>query len=278
MLQPTQQGSVYLARPRDSDLVGSRPYLAVKVIEAKYLELILPGEAVHEDPLREIQLMTMPTIRHANLVHALDVLRDRSGNMYILTEQAECDLLEYINLNHELDESEARVILSQVVSALLHLHSHGIMHLDVSLENILLFEQAQVAKVSDFGLSQEIASASNQNQCYMGKALYTAPEYFFDSRAPSVLADSFSLGVVLFAMVFGRLPYVALTNETMEFVQIAYGDMQELWTALESEIEDIGISKGCVDLMSHMLCAEKDRWSMEQISQHPWFTSSTVVR
>jgi 5'-AMP-activated protein kinase catalytic alpha subunit/calcium-dependent protein kinase len=129
------------------------------------------------------------------------------GNLYTAMEYcAEGDLLDHVERQPQLrlGEHEALDLIHQTAAGLAFLHSHGVAHRDVSLENVLLTSDG-TAKLCDFGLS---CDASTRHCEVVGKASYMAPEvargHLYDPRS----ADMWSLGVVLFTMLTGA-PLIA---------------------------------------------------------------------
>jgi serine/threonine-protein kinase 11 len=154
-----------------------------------------------------------------------------------------------------LGEAQARSVFSQLVSGLLDLRSQGMDHQDVKPSDILLFDG--VVKLADLGIGHSFASA----EMVIGTLAYQAPEFLEERLRSPATDDVWSLGVTMFEVLFGRLPfqgekvYEALTNAT----QIAL----ELPTTASDEIRD---------MLGKMLCPDCEKLiSMEEVARHPFF-------
>lgn len=132
--------------------------------------------------------------------------RRRSINLGF--ELCTTDLLEQVLARGPCSNVESRPLVRQLASAVAHLHSCDIVHLDIKLENILLDQRGQV-RLGDLGVA-EVRPAGTLVNKECGSAAYAAPEVLlckelgaYDGRA----ADCWSLGVSIFTIVSGRYPY-----------------------------------------------------------------------
>jgi len=108
-------------------------------------------------------------------------------------------------------ESEARHLFSQLVRTVMHAHSRGVFHLDLKLENILIEDGLQL-KLIDWGFCNfEKPSEEGSDQCmeFMGSMEYCCPEILRRTAYSGKAADTFSLGVVLYIMLFAEFPWTA---------------------------------------------------------------------
>ena len=156
---------------------------------------------------RESQLAA--SIVDPNIVNVYDV--GREGNIYyIVMELVEGEpLSEIIRREAPLDPKRAANICRQIAMALSTAHKHQLIHRDVKPHNILISE-GDVAKISDFGIAQKIipeeADTNVKKQTVMGSIHYFSPEQargaYVDERS-----DIYSLGIVLYEMLTGQVPY-----------------------------------------------------------------------
>ena len=117
------------------------------------------------------------------------------------------DLLQYVKKRKRLSEEESRRIFKQIVYGLAHCHCRSVLHRDIKLDNILLDKNGDV-KICDFGVSRVIKRSQRiTEQC--GTPAYIAPEIISDRGYSGFDADIWSLGVLLFAMVSGTVPFKA---------------------------------------------------------------------
>ncbi|XP_061294226.1 testis-specific serine/threonine-protein kinase 5-like isoform X2 [Bos javanicus] len=136
-----------------------------------------------------------------------------SRRTYLVLElAARGDLLEHINATSAhrrcpgLEEEEARRLLWQLVSAVAHCHNSGIVHRDLKCENILLDDRGCL-KLSDFGFANRSGLKNSLLSTFCGSVAYTAPEILMSKKYNGEQADLWSLGVILYAMVTGKLPF-----------------------------------------------------------------------
>ncbi len=145
-------------------------------------------------------------LNHNNIVNIYDTGLDGDIH-YIVMEYVEgMTLKEYIKDNKPLDIKESINIASQIAEALRHAHSNKIIHRDIKPQNILITEE-KLAKVGDFGIARAISEKTITNSDKsIGSVHYFSPEQarggYVDNRT-----DIYSLGVVLFEMVTGRVPF-----------------------------------------------------------------------
>ena len=126
--------------------------------------------------------------------------------IYIVTEYAaRGDIFDYLVTNGKMSEPEARHKFVQIVSAVKYCHSHGVVHRDLKAENLLLDSESNI-KLADFGFSNYY-----KDDCLLstwcGSPPYAAPELFEGKKYIGPKADIWSLGVVLYVLVSGMLPF-----------------------------------------------------------------------
>ncbi|CAB1320467.1 unnamed protein product [Coregonus sp. 'balchen'] len=167
--------------------------VAIKIISINEAPPEYSKKFVH----REIYALNA-TYRHPGVVQLYDMFRSLKRFYLILELALSGDLLEHINaVSHSkgspgLSEEEARRLFKQIVNAVMHCHNNHIVHRDLKCENILLDEQGFV-KLTDFGFANHYTDRSALMNTFCGSVAYTAPEIL--------------LGVILYAMVTGKLPY-----------------------------------------------------------------------
>eukprot|EP00038_Savillea_parva_P019353 m.27275 g.27275 ORF g.27275 m.27275 type:complete len:445 (+) comp4394_c0_seq2:170-1504(+) len=131
------------------------------------------------------------------------------------------DLLERINEQGYFSEDDARISFRQLASAVKFCHERGIVHRDLKLENILLDSEGMI-KLADFGFAGFYDTTGRQRLSeFCGSPPYAAPEIFIGRPYIGPEVDAWSLGVVLYAMVTGSLPFTAsnideLTSQVVE--------------------------------------------------------------
>jgi len=148
------------------------------------------------------EIRVLSRVRHANIVRLLETFNE-GGNLYMVYELCNAGTLKgKIASRGRLSESEALSILSQLASSVLHLKNSGVIHRDIKPENIL-FNGNQL-KLGDFGFCTE--SQGFTDRCFIGSIAYQAPE--IHSRIYySPLTDVYSLGITLYEMLTGSIPF-----------------------------------------------------------------------
>lgn len=125
---------------------------------------------------------------------------------YIVMELIEGgEIYEKIVENVKLDEQFASLIFCQIVDAVEHCHKNNVVHRDLKPENIMLTKD-NIVKIIDFGLSNVIV-ANKLMKTSCGTKCYSAPETMANKEYSPLPTDIWSLGIILFVMVCGHLPF-----------------------------------------------------------------------
>jgi serine/threonine-protein kinase len=153
---------------------------------------------------REAQSAT--SLAHPNIVSIFDV-GEEDGIYYIVMEYVEGNTLkQYIQQYAPLHPREALNIMEQIVSAIAHAHENHIVHRDIKPHNILIDPHGNV-KVTDFGIAMALSSTTiTQTNSVLGSVHYLSPEQARGGMA-NKKSDIYSLGIVLFELLTGRLPF-----------------------------------------------------------------------
>lgn len=181
-----------------------KKYVAVKIICKKkapedFLSKFLP---------REIKVLKR--LRHPHVLSLIEVI-ETNTRMYIITDLAESgDLLEFIRKNGAVSEAKAKQLFKQLVLGITYIHSQDVVHRDLKCENLLLDKEKNLV-VSDFGFARDnlTSAAGKKKLChtYCGSYAYAPPEILKGIAYDATLADVWSMGVILYTMVCGRLPF-----------------------------------------------------------------------
>lgn len=156
----------------------------------------------------EIRLLSV--MQHKNIIKLYEVLETKS-EIYMVMEYAPGgDLLNFMKNRRSLPEAEARLIFKQIVNGVGHCHCRSVLHRDVKLDNILIDSQGNI-KLCDFGISRVILDVKEPCFEQTGTPAYVAPEVMKETGYAGFKSDVWSLGVILFALVCGALPYRANT-------------------------------------------------------------------
>ncbi|XP_009460011.1 PREDICTED: testis-specific serine/threonine-protein kinase 2 [Nipponia nippon] len=180
-------------------------YVAVKIINKKktprdFLERFLP---------REIE--ALKRLHHPSIIKTYEIFETSAGKVYIVMELGQKgDLLDYIKITGAMKEDIARVKFQQLASAIKHCHDSDFAHRDLKCENILLDEDLNI-KLSDFGFSKSLSRDENGrtilSKTFCGSAAYAAPEVLQGIPCDPRISDIWSLGVILYTMVYALMPF-----------------------------------------------------------------------
>lgn len=152
---------------------------------------------------REIKILKC--VRHPNIIALLDVV-EIGNKVYIAMELAgHGDMLEYIKLRGALKEPKAREFFHQLSNGINYMHERNFIHRDLKCENLLL-DARNVLKISDFGFAREILP-TDMSRTFCGSAAYAAPEILLGRPYIGTAYDVWSMGVILYIMVCGSMPY-----------------------------------------------------------------------
>lgn len=188
-------------------------FVAVKVLKSEFRE-----DATFVKKFRS-EAQAAAGLTHPNIVNVFDV-GDDEGVYYIVMELIEgITLKEYISKKGKLSVKEATSIAIQVSMGLEAAHSHGIVHRDVKPQNIIISTDGKV-KVTDFGIARA-ASSNTISSNVMGSVHYSSPEQVRGGYSDEK-SDIYSLGITLYEMVTGRVPFDGDTT-----VAIAIKHLQE---------------------------------------------------
>mmetsp|Transcript_67699 Transcript_67699/g.151611 ORF Transcript_67699/g.151611 Transcript_67699/m.151611 type:complete len:473 (-) Transcript_67699:127-1545(-) len=153
------------------------------------------------------EIQALRNLRHPNVIRILDVADHPDSVCFIMEFAAGGELRGYVERNKALSEEESRHFFKQIVRAVHYVHSKKIVHRDLKLENILLDSQNR-CKIVDFGLSDYVSS-KERTVTDAGTEAYLAPEVYNGNSGDSdpYKIDVWSLGVILYALSHGRLPF-----------------------------------------------------------------------
>ncbi len=146
-------------------------------------------------------------LNHPNVVSMYDVGYDQGYHYIIMEYVAGCTLKEYIQHHARVSVQEAVKITIAIAEGLEHAHAMGIVHCDVKPHNILITDVGRI-KVTDFGIARAINSAATMmyTNSVMGSAHYISPEQA-SGKSINVSTDIYSLGVVLYELLTGEVPF-----------------------------------------------------------------------
>jgi serine/threonine protein kinase len=201
----------------------------------------------------------MRSFSHPNILRLIEVLHlPSTDDVYLVLEYAANGCLgAFLDRGQQLCVHSILSILKQLLSALKCLHQAGIVHQDIKPWNILIDGQGR-AILADFGIGHSFGSAS----MVVGSPAYCAPEAFDDDEDCDRLPekeDIWALGVTLYQLLFGRLPFV---GESMyEIVNVIKEEGVQIPEEADQEISEI---------LAGMLTVDpSERWGIDELLEHP---------
>ncbi len=184
-------------------------YLAKRLpISTPYVVKVLPEEFVQDQELKNRFLKEAEIIGltdHPNIVKLYGQGEWEKG-LYIAMEFIRGISLKQFIIDQALSLKKALEILKSVCYALLHLHSHGVIHRDLKPENILMTEEGGV-KLIDFGVALFLGNQQVESSPIIGTPSYMSPEQKKDPLKATFASDLYSLGVIAYELITGKLSF-----------------------------------------------------------------------
>ncbi|XP_014237416.1 testis-specific serine/threonine-protein kinase 3-like [Trichogramma pretiosum] len=218
---------------------------------------------------RELEILTK--LDNPHIIHVHKILQ-RGPKFFIFMRYAENgDLLDFIQQTGPVPEKLSKLWFHQMISGLHYLHKLNIAHRDLKCENILLTNKFHI-KLADFGFARYCVNAEGRrilSQTYCGSAAYAAPEIVANIPYNPKLADVWSLGVILFIMLNGIMPF-----NDKHLHKLLKDQWNKKW-AFQPKIRHL-ISAAAKNLVKKIL--EPDitlRYTVDRIMSHEWVCMKT---
>lgn len=234
--------------------------VAVKILEKERITDVADVERVS----REIHILKL--IRHPNIIQLYEII-ETPKQLYLIMEYANGgELFDYIVEKHRIDEKEACSMFQQIISGIEYIHKLNIVHRDMKPENLLL-DHGHKIKIVDFGLSNTFKEEELLKTAW-GSPWYASPEMIAGKNYVGPTADIWSWGIILFALVWGFLPFED-QNTAVLYKKILAGDFT---------IPDF-LSKNLQNLIKKILVTDPSkRYNIKQIRNHKWFSVSIPIQ
>jgi MAP/microtubule affinity-regulating kinase len=172
--------------------------VAIKVIDKKTM-----NQSSLNKLFREVRIMKL--LHHPNVVQLFEVI-ETDRTLHLVMEYANGgEVFDYLVAHGRMKEREARTKFRQILSAVQYMHQKRIVHRDLKAENLLL-DSGMNIKIADFGFSNEFTPGTKLDT-FCGSPPYAAPELFQGKKYDGPEVDVWSLGVILYTLVSGSLPF-----------------------------------------------------------------------
>ena len=213
------------------------------------------------------EIQALRNLQHPNVIQLFEVVDTPDHICLVLEFASGGELKKLVETNKFLSEDVARVYFGQIARGVLYCHNKNVVHRDLKLENILIDSDKRI-KIADFGLADFITS-TERTVTDAGTFAYLAPEVFrrVSGDSDPFKLDVWALGVILFAMTQGKLPFTQPDSAACEMI------------AKESLVLLPETSPALKTLIYRMLTVNPvDRISLSTLTTDHWFTMHRFVR
>eukprot|EP00667_Euglena_gracilis_P000705 EG_transcript_705 len=251
--------------------LGSGTYGTVNLCEhyqtqEQYAVKVIPRAKVKKANVAEAEILKK--LKHPNVIQMYELMDDAGQEfIYLVLEFVADGAIMSLDGDGQaktptLEEVICAKCTKQVTEGLAYLHSMNIIHRDIKPDNLLIDRKKDVVKLCDFGVGMLFENENDTVRKTEGTPFFLAPEACRGQYYSGKSSDIWQLGITLFALIFGRVPFLAANQVAL------FNDIQQ---------KPLSIPKGASANLSHLLqrMLEKDaliRISLNEIKDHPWVT------
>ncbi|KAF6733024.1 Serine/threonine-protein kinase NIM1 [Oryzias melastigma] len=181
----------------------TRDKVALKILDRMRLD-------AQAQRLLSREINNMEVLQHPNIIRLYEVVESPSRLYLVLEYAGGGDLHNRICNEGKLCDNTSKITFAQILSAIKYMHNISIIHRDLKAENVLFTTSGSV-KVADFGFSTRVSNRNLALDTFCGSPPYAAPELFRDESYLGPPVDVWAMGVLLFFMVTGTMPFRAET-------------------------------------------------------------------
>lgn len=245
-------------------------YVAIKILR----DDMAADTEFRERFQKEAQAVAM--LSHPNIVSIYDV-SPSTDLYYIVMELIDgITLKQYMKTKGALNEKESAHFATQICRALAHAHSKGIVHRDIKPQNIMIGMDGAI-KVADFGIAylENAQNAAGEDGTAVGSVHYISPEQA-KGLAPDARSDIYSLGVVMYEMLTGHLPYTGNTAEAVALQHVSSHPkaLREYNRSIPEGLELITLRAMNGDINARYQTAQN---MLDDLDEYRLSTTSTVI-
>ncbi|KAF6306903.1 polo like kinase 4 [Rhinolophus ferrumequinum] len=235
--------------------------VAIKMIDKKAMYKAGMVQRVQNEVKIHCQL------KHPSILELYNYFEDNNYVYLVLEMCHNGEMNRFLkNRRKPFSENEARQFMHQIITGMLYLHSHGILHRDLTLSNLLLTRNMNI-KIADFGLATQLKMPHEKHYTLCGTPNYISPEIATRS-AHGLESDVWSLGCMFYTLLIGRPPFDTDTvKNTLNKVVLADYEMPTF------------LSREAKDLIHQLLRRNPaDRLSLSSILDHPFMSQNSSTK
>ncbi|OHT01652.1 CAMK family protein kinase [Tritrichomonas foetus] len=236
-------------------------FFACKILSQQYL--------IKENLVDSFQheIMIFSKIKHTNIVRLIEMISDDKLIYIVMEYCSHGDLFHLIREHGKIDERNAAIICKQILDAIVYIHERNIVHRDLKPENILLDAQLNI-KLADFGFSKELTNDNVLMKTQCGSPIYAAPELVSNENYDGKKVDMWSVGVIIFVMITGEIPWQDVENAQHLFYQIQTARYHIPST----------VSEAARNLINGLMQPRPEiRFSASEAFSHPWVQAHPMM-
>lgn len=218
----------------------------------------------------------------AHVLDVLDILEDASS-LFVVTPLCEGgDLMNFLLTEAEVAEEECKRLMREILQAVGHLHSKGLIHRDVKPENIMFDESGgtpKTIKLIDFDTCIEWTPTTPKSPLFAGTPGYIAPEALLGEASPQ--SDLWAVGVILYTLMTGETPWAAIG--TLEDASVGTPSSTRMYDSLKTAAIDWDCAPWPDFSLARDLCqqllafdVEERLASVDDALAHPWLAQAVV--
>lgn len=234
--------------------------VAIKVMDKMRLDL-------QTQRMLSREISNMESLYHPNVLRLYEVV-ETPCRLYLVLEYAGGgDLHSRLTSHGKLTDPESKIVFAQILSAVKYMHDNNIIHRDLKAENVL-YSCSACVKVADFGFSRRVNNRNQMLDTFCGSPPYAAPELFKDESYLGPPVDVWAMGVLLFFMVTGTMPFRAETVPKLRRCVIEGVYVLPTW-----------VSAPCQRLIRGMLKPDpSERYALDQMLGCEWLLPVELFR
>ena len=182
-------------------------------------------------------------------------------------------LFDYIyEIKKPFSENQAKIIIKSLIESLEYIHKNNLCHRDLKPENIM-FDENYNLKIVDFGFAEKLNLYPNGKLItILGTPSYSSPELLLQQPYYGISNDIFAIGVILFILVTGNMPFKVAVNEDINYNLIINNQMEKFW-----EFKNINLSNEFKELFSGLVNFDYSlRPSLSEIKFFKWINNITL--